>query len=113
MSKPYYLDQTTIDDFIRPRARLSDPVTAHEAASVVAPGNADLIRAIRSYVWSHGASTAFEVADALAGRWQPDSIRTAMARAGLEKWEGGQTPNGRRCMLYGLPTETVETGDRL
>ena len=79
--------------------------------------NADLIKAIRSYVWTFGPSTAYEIAEGLAGsRWQPDTVRTACARAGLKKACGIDnvvTPGGRPCALYCLPTETVPTHGRL
>ena len=109
------IEQTSL--WGEPRARLSDPISAHEAASVVKPGNADLIKAIRSYVWTFGPSTAYEIAEGLAGsRWQPDTVRTACARAGLKKACGIDnvvTPGGRPCALYCLPTETVPTHGRL
>ena len=94
-----------------PRARQTDPPTAHNAASLTQPGNHTLTKTIRNYVWTHGPSTSFEIADALQGRWQHDTIRTACARAGLVKFEGGITPGGRACLLYGLYSETVDTGN--
>lgn len=94
---------------IEPRARAHDPATARAAAESVKPGNAALIKAIRAYLWEYGASTAFEVADVLEGRWAHDTIRTACARAGLVKFPGGETPRGHACVLYALPVENVKT----
>lgn len=90
-----------------PRARTSDPSTSHLAAVRVRPGNAELVKAIRQYVYEYGPSTAFEIADSLEGRWQHDTIRSACARAGLDKVDGGETPRGRPCCVYGLRTTLV------
>jgi hypothetical protein len=96
-----------------PRARTTDPAASHLAAESVARGNQDLIKAIRAFVWSHGPSTAFEVAAALEGRWQSDTVRSALARAGLTKFDGGETPRGRPCSLYALQSDPVATNGRL
>lgn len=95
-----------------PRARRTDPSTSQRAAQIVTPGNAELIKAIRAYLWAWGPSTAFEIADALEGRWAHDTIRTACARAGLMKVTGGTTPRGNPCCIYGLPVEIVDTRGR-
>lgn len=107
-----------------PRARTTDPSTSHEAAEVIAPGNSELVEAIRKYVTKYGMATAWQIAAGVRaanpGRWQEDSIRSACARADLVKLEGwGESPGGRRCCLYTLSnqyqrTEPVEIyGDRL
>lgn len=93
----------------RPRARATDPETSRRAAAVTEPGNNELIRLIRSHVYLYGPKTAFEIADALAGnRWQHDTIRSAVSRAGLSTCDfKGVTPGGRPCTLYVLRTETM------
>ena len=98
-----------------PRARVTDPLTAAAAARDVEPGNTALVAAIRSYVYRYGPATAFEIADALAGRWQHDTIRSACARARLDRNVGaGLSPGGRPCCLYFLHTDVVTvSADRL
>ena len=93
---------------LEPAARHTDPNTSRIAAETVKPGNGDLIKAIRQYVFEHGPSTGFEIAAALEGRWGADTVRTACARAGLRKIEGGITPRGNACVLYTLQAEVVE-----
>ncbi len=91
--------------FDTPRARATDPTTAHEAAKITRPGNAELINAIRWYVQRRPAPvSAYEIADAIAGyRWQHDTVRTAVSRAGLHCVDtDGLTPRGRRCTRYVL-----------
>jgi hypothetical protein len=95
-----------------PLARDTDPITSHEAAASVRD-NSELIRYIRSYVRVHGPVDAFTIADAVQNRygqrWQEDTIRSACARAGLEKHDTvyALTPGGRRCCCYVL--RTIET----
>ncbi len=86
-----------------PLARKSDPQTSHQAARTVAPGNSELIRAIRWFVERRGPVTAFEIGDAIAGaRWSHATVRTAVARAGLVVVdERGVSPRGRACTRYG------------
>ncbi len=104
-----------LDLFSNPLARNSDPITAHEAANGIKPGNAELIMAIRRYAFLYGASTAFQIAESLSasGRWQEDTVRTAVSRSGLTKWPGGITPGGRPCSLYGTAGVNVETHGRV
>ncbi len=94
-----------------PRARLTDGPTAHEAASVVAAGNAELISAIRRWVFSHGVSTQEEIAIGLApdesvSRWRRSTIITACARAGLTQCGTDFNRRGRRVALWGVETQT-------
>ncbi len=91
-----------------PLARLTDPTTSFDAASVLEPGNAYLVAAIRATVRKYGPQTSYEIADRVTAthgdRWQRDSIRSACARAGLVKLEGaGRSPSGRRACWYDLP----------
>ncbi len=103
-----------MDQLPLPLARLSDPSTAHHAARIVEPGNGELVEAIRRIVYLYGPLTAWEVADMLyrnprnAKRWQPDTIRTACARAGLVKHEGGRSPGGRPACLYALEVRSTD-----
>ena len=90
----------------RARARASDPATAHLAAAVVNSGNTAQVEAIRAAVRWLGPSTAWQIAAEVrrihGDRWQPDSIRTACARANLTKQPGGRSPGGRPAVLYDL-----------
>lgn len=98
-----------------PRARHSDPEPAHLAAESVKPVNARLLMAIRRYVYEAGASTSFQIADALLPEFpqlQPDTIRTAVSRAKLKKWPGGTSPGGRPACLYGHTGTIVPTNGR-
>lgn len=100
--------------FDMPLARATDPRPAHLAAAKVRPGNAALVKAIRAFLIENGPSTAFEIADALEGRWQHDSIRSACARAGLESYQGGETPRGNPCLCYYVAeAHVVVAGERL
>lgn len=99
--------------FGEPRARRADAPTAHEAASVMKPGNEDCIARIRRWMFGHGPATAFQIADALVteGRWQHDTIRSAVCRAGLV--EVGTEPrhgtHGRHVIVYGLYVDSVKS----
>lgn len=112
MGEPYY--QPTL---VPPRARRTDPEPSHLAVETIRPGNAKLVEAIRRACWTLGPSTAYDIADEVEarfpGRWGSDTIRTACARAGLTKFEGGTTPRGNPCCLYGVCSEEAETRGRL
>ena len=106
------MNTPTLFDALPARARSTDPTTAHRAAEIVKRGNADLVRAIRQYVTLYGPSTAWEIAQGVAGdRWQFDTVRSACARSGLEKLERwGESPGGRACCLYAIRIESVDFG---
>lgn len=90
---------------IEPRARWSDPSTSHTAAECVKPGSRPLVEAIRWWISKQSEpKTAFQIADAIAGyRWQPDTVRTCVSRAGLHAVDNeGRTPGNRRCLRYVL-----------
>jgi hypothetical protein len=99
-----------MDQLPLPMARTSDPWTSKAAAEAVAPGNSELVQAIRRAVWRHGALTAFEIADVVErsypGRWSEATIRTATKRAGLECVGQSTSPRGRPAMLLGVPIES-------
>ncbi len=97
--------------FDQPHARNSDPNSSHQAAAVMRPGSDHLIGLIRSFVASYGPSTAYEIANAVAGsRYQHDSVRSACSRAGLVKLEGqGRSPGNRPCCKYAFPPAVVDT----
>lgn len=94
----------------QPRVRNTDPDTSRLARDRVRHGNAELVKAIRAYVTLYGPSSAWEIADGVAGvRWQYDTVRSACARSGLEKLERwGESPGGRSCCLYRLAVESVD-----
>lgn len=101
-------EQLTLEPHLLPRARTTDPITAQEAAESVKPANGELVAAIRRHVYMYGPLSAFEIADALEGRWQHDTIRSAVSRAGLSKCDfWGVTPGGRRCTLYVLRVQEM------
>lgn len=81
---------TAVRKQARTLARRSDPVTAHQAAKKVESGNGPLMAAIRQVVASReqtveGPVDAYQIARLVfavfGGRWQEDSIRTAVSRA--------------------------------
>lgn len=94
---------TALSLFEQPKARASDPMTAHEAAASVRPASRELIDAI---VWWVGKQpqpvSAFQIADAIAGaRWSHATVRTAVSRAGLWAVDAdGVTPRRRKCLRY-------------
>jgi len=97
-----------------PRARKSDPVTAHLAASVVKPANEDLVQAIRRWVWAHGASSHEEIAiglvpDESVSRWRRSTVVTACARAGLTNCGMDVNRRGRHVTLWGVTTESMKS----
>lgn len=102
-----------------PRARGTDPETSHRAARKVRPANQDLVNAIRATLKDFGPLTAFEIAShvlaAHGNRWSEATVRTACARAGLEKYEYEATsPRGLPCAVYCLTVEDVTVqGGRL
>lgn len=74
---------------IRPRARRTDPGSSYSAARLAAAGDVSLVDAIRHVVaLSPRPLTQFQIAAEVGrvfpARWQPDSIRTACARARLK-----------------------------
>lgn len=92
----------------RPVARTADPTESHEAAASVAPGNGALCQAIREVVTDHGPQMAWTIAHLVQyrhpDRWQSDTIRTAIKRAGLVKIGTAHAlPTGRAYGVYGLP----------
>lgn len=96
---------TAMTLFDQPRARVSDPLPSHTAADCVKPGSKELVEAIRWWVSKQPEpKSAFEIAAAIAGqRWQGDTVRTAVSRAGLHAVDvNGRTPGGRRCTRYVL-----------
>lgn len=96
---------------LEPRARHSDPDTAHEAAAKAKHGseamNAAILAAVASPHWSSGYS-AFEIAErvmrAHPDRWNEDSVRTAVSRLGkkgkLRKYGTTLSPRGQRCTVW-------------
>lgn len=93
--------------FDQPRARASDPETAHEAAAVVKPASSALIAAIRWTLQGGARLSAFDIAAAVErehpGRWDEGTVRTAVSRAGLRAVDtGGTSPRGQRCCRYSL-----------
>lgn len=91
--------------FEEPKFRYTDPVTSREAAQAAKRGNAELIKTIRWYVGKQSEpKSAFQIARAIAGyRWQLDTVRTAVSRAGLHAVDrNGVTESGRRCLRYVL-----------
>lgn len=119
-----YYEQSplSLSDFVKPRARATDPVAAHLAAAEVAPGNEQMIKAIRRAVWAYGPLTAWQVAEEVGkrfpGRWKESSIRTACAprRSGLRQFSARIVRSGetreKLTTLYALPAETVDTQGR-
>lgn len=97
--------------FDEPAARWTDPTPSHEAAWSLVPGNAELIARIRECVRVYGPMTAFDIEDHIEahmpGRWQGDTIRSAVSRAKLGTAEMKGIRHGRRITLYVL--RTVET----
>jgi hypothetical protein len=90
-----------------PTARRTDPYTSGLAAATVAPGNSDLIVAIRDAVRTLEVATHFQIArlvmDTFPGRWDEGTVRTACARAQLVKHdENGRSPRGRACARWRL-----------
>ena len=95
-----------------PTSRMTDPDTSRQAATTVEAANMTLVTAIRRQLWLYGPQTAFEIADAICrlfgDRWQPDTVRTACARAGLRKsYARGLTPGGRPCVMYVLEADVT------
>lgn len=95
----------------RPAARKTDPAESHEAAARVANGNGELCKAIREAVWQYGPLMAWPIAHAVdaqhPGRWQLDTIRTAIKRAGLVKLGTNRAlDTGRAYGVYGMPDQT-------
>lgn len=87
------------------KARKSDPVTSHIAADCVKPGRRELVYAIRWWVSKQSEpKSAFDIADAIYGpRWQHDTVRTCVSRAGLHAVDSkGRTKGGRPCLRYVL-----------
>lgn len=102
----------------QPRVRTNDPDTSRQARARSQPGNGDKIKAIRQYVFDHGASTAWEIADGVArlypGRcWDHAGIRSACnpKRSGLFMFPGGEKEDHagrvRPVMLYALQAHVV------
>lgn len=95
-----------------PRARRTDIPTAHEAANVLKAGEPELEAAIRRWVFGHGPHTAFQIADALAGgRWQHDTIRSAVSRTLVcvaKEPKDPNKPEGRKVAVYGVMVDNVE-----
>lgn len=88
-----------------PTARNSDPTTSHEAAAAARRGNSELIKTIRWWLSKQSEpKSAFQISAAVAGyRWQSDTVRTAVSRAGLHAVDNeGRTPGDRRCLRYVL-----------
>lgn len=88
-----------------PAARRSDPVTSHTAADCVKPGSRELVYAIRWWVSKQSEpKSAFDIADAIYGpRWQHDTVRSCVSRAGLHAVDSkGRTKGGRPCLRYVL-----------
>lgn len=92
--------------FDTPRARTSDPHTAHEAAARIAPGTSLLVQTIRQVVYLAGTPMSqFDIAHAVGraqpGRWSDATIRTACARAALHAVDSeGRSPRGMRVLRY-------------
>lgn len=97
---------------LEPRARHSDPSTAHEAAAVVKAGsvamNAAIVAAVKCDAFG-GPVTAFDIAEIVErhepGRWEAGSVRTAVSRLARAKRirkldENGKSPRRRRCARY-------------
>lgn len=114
--------------FDLPRARASDPSTAHEAAHAVRPGteelNIEIIRAVRSVPFP---VTAFDIARMVQAfnwnRWDEGTIRTRVSALGkqgrlVRSDNAGLSPRGQRCARWFVPQrlrslEDVPTGGRL
>lgn len=96
---------------LEPRARHSDPDTAHEAAAKAKRGSEAMNAAILAEARRMIPLTAFTLATAVSvafpGRWDEGSIRTAVSRLGkrglLVKDGKGKSPRGRACDRWRLP----------
>jgi hypothetical protein len=98
----------------RPRARKTDPSTAHAAAKQVESGNGPLMQAIRKVLIYHapccgnGPASAFTIAAAVrkeTTRWKEGTIRSAVSRAPFLRWvdNDGRVPDtGNPCRRYVL-----------
>lgn len=100
------------DQLRLPLARHTDPDTSHEAAGVVAGGNAELVRLLRQ-ACRMGPWTAYELVDiidrAQPNRWAASTIISAIARAGLERADiCGTSPRGRRVAMWKLKVQDTE-----
>ena len=97
------------------RSRTTDPPTSRAAAERTRQGAKELEDAIVRFVTAAGPVTAFVVAQALAvsGRWNEDSIRTAVSRCVKDGrifvFGEGTSPRGSRCQTYSTQVERVET----
>ncbi len=124
MTDLYYEQTLSLSDFVKPRARHSDPLSSHEAGAVIAP-SADVLRdTIRRVVAGRGPMTAWAIADEVArlhpNRWKESSIRSACApkRSGLshftaKAFERPTDPKPRLLAFYYCAAETVDVGERL
>lgn len=92
-----------------PRARLSDPITSHEAAD----GTADQVKESQSAVYSllasNGAQADFELIKHLEGQWSPSRVRTArheLVGLGVVEDSGHfkKTPSNFRAKVWQVAT---------